>query len=91
MLRVRASQHYGDQDWWEAMALDPLNHTEGLAVPTELASPLTPKGNDLEGGGGNRVTGSPGAAEPQSDGGDARSALLLSLPSGLNIEGSNDA
>lgn len=32
MLRVRASQHYGDEEWWAAMATSSPQYTEGKGV-----------------------------------------------------------
>lgn len=44
MLRVRASQHYGDEEWWAAMATSSQKHTEGKASLPETASGLDPLG-----------------------------------------------
>lgn len=50
MLRVRASQHYGDEDWWAAMATSSPNITEGKADPQDPASKLDPLETPLEAG-----------------------------------------
>jgi len=59
MLRVRSSEHYGDEDYWAAMATSSPNPTVGKADPLDLASNLTPNRTEVLGGGEGNKEGSP--------------------------------
>ena len=59
MLRVRASEHYGDEEYWAAMALHHNQTPIGKAATTLPALALTPLATYREGGGGNPEKVSP--------------------------------